>query len=700
MKLVIIEGPGKRDTLKKYLGDGFDVVATKGHIRDLPIKETAVDISNNFEPKYEIMPGKESIIKELKTKAQKAEKVLLATDPDREGEAISWHIEKILNIGEDEPCRIEFNEISKSVVNNAVNNPRKIDMDLVHAQQGRRVLDRLVGYKISPIICRKIRPNLSAGRVQSVALKLIVDRENEIKNFKPKEYWTISSILEKAKTKFKANLYSKNNKKYVPATEEESNEVLNYLRQNNFVVESIKRSVTKSAPPPPFTTSTMQQDALNKIGLSIAQTSKSAQVLYEGVELGSEGKVALITYIRTDSTRVSPEAQFKARDYITKTYGKDYAPEKFNEYKSKKNIQDAHEAIRPISLERTPESVKSFMSSDNYKLYKLIYERFLASQMSPATYDTMVVNIACGNYGFKVSGKAPIFLGFTKAYKVYEEKDEELDENNAKLPNLVEGEQLTLIELTKEQKFTKPPVRFTEASLVKAMEEKGIGRPATYAPTILVLLNRKYMEKQAKYLFPTELGVTVTEFLEKYFPDVMNISFTAQMEDNLDNIAEGKAKWQDVIRNFYGNFEKEVNFAFRGSQKVSMPVEVSDVTCEKCGAKMVIRTGRTGKFLACPNFPKCRNIKSMEEPKQPVCSCPECGHDIFERKTRFGKTFYGCSNYPTCKFASWVKPTNLRCPKCKSYLTVYETKKTLNYKCSNKDCDFTKQENREGNEEE
>ena len=699
MKLVIIEGPGKRDTLKKYLGEGFDVVATKGHVRDLPIKETAVDISNNFEPKYEIMPGKESIIKELKTKAQKAEKVLLATDPDREGEAISWHIEKILNIDENEPCRIEFNEISKTVVNNAVNNPRKIDMDLVHAQQGRRVLDRLVGYKISPIICRKIKPNLSAGRVQSVALKLIVDREHEIKNFKPKEYWTISSILEKNNIKFKANLYSKNNKKYVPSTEDESNEVLNYLRQNNFVVDSIKKSVTKSFAPPPFTTSTMQQDALNKIGLSVAQTSKSAQVLYEGVELGAEGKVALITYIRTDSTRVSPEAQKMARDFIVKNYGADYAPSKYNEFKTKKNIQDAHEAIRPISLERTPESVKSFMSSDNYKLYKLIYERFLASQMLPATYDTMVVNIACGEYGFRVSGKAPLFLGFTRAYKLFEEKDEDLDENNAKLPSLAEKETLNLVDLTKEQKFTKPPVRYTEASLVKAMEEKGIGRPATYAPTILVLLNRKYMEKQTKYLFPTELGETVTEFLEKYFPDVMDISFTAQMEDNLDEIAEGKAKWQDVIKNFYGNFEKEVIYAFRGSQKVSMPVEVSDVTCEKCGAKMVVRTGRNGKFLACPNFPRCKNIKSLEEPKKPVCSCPECGSDVFERKTKFGKTFYGCSNYPTCKFASWVKPTNLRCPKCKSYLTVYENKKTLNYKCSNKDCDFTKQENKENNEE-
>lgn len=699
MKLVIIEGPGKRDTLKKYLGEGYDVFATKGHVRDLPVNETAVDVSNNFEPKYVIMPDKQAIIKDLKSKAMKAEKVLLATDPDREGEAISWHIEKILNIKEDEPCRVEFNEISKNVVNNAILHPRKIDMDLVHAQQGRRVLDRLVGYKISPIICRKIMPNLSAGRVQSVALKLVVDKEKEIRNFKPKEYWTISSMLEKNNVKFKANLYSKQSKKYVPATEEESNAVIEFLKNNNFYVKSIKKSVIKSTPPPPFTTSTMQQDALNKIGMSIAKTSKSAQALYEGVELGSEGKVALITYIRTDSTRVSPEAQAKAKDFIIKNYGKEYAPLKFNEFKTKKNIQDAHEAIRPISVDRTPESVKNFMSSDNYRLYKLIYERFLASQMSCATYDTMVVNIECGDYGFKVSGRAPIFLGFTRAYIVYEEHDEDSDETNAKLPNLVEGEKLNLIDLTKEQKFTKPPVRFSEASLVKAMEEKGIGRPATFAPTIVVLFNRKYMEKQSKYLYPTELGITVTEFLEKYFPDIMNVSFTAEMEDNLDKIAEGQAKWQDVIRNFYGDFEKEVNFAFRGSQKVSLPVEESDVVCEKCGAKMVIRTGKNGKFLACPNFPKCKNIKSLEEPKKPVCSCPNCSKDVIEKRTRFGKIFYGCSNYPTCKFASWAKPTNLRCPKCKSYLVVYENKKALNYKCSNKDCDFTKQEVREENEE-
>ncbi len=697
MKLVIIEGPGKRDTLKKYLGQDYDVVATKGHIRDLPVKNIGVDVSKNFEPAYEIMPGKEAIIKELKTKSAKAEQVLLATDPDREGEAISWHIEKILNINENEPCRIEFNEISKSVVNKAVLNPRKINMDLVHAQQGRRVLDRLVGYKISPIICKKIKSNLSAGRVQSVALKLIVDREKEIRNFKPKEYWTINALLNKDNIDFKSSLVTYKNKKFVPSNEQETLAVLDYLKDKDYIVTEIKKSVTKSNPPPPFTTSTMQQDALNKIGMSIAKTSKSAQVLYEGVELGTEGKTALITYIRTDSTRVSPEAQAKAKEFIINNYGKDYAPENYNVFKSKKNIQDAHEAIRPISLEHTPESVKPFMTPDNYKLYKLIYERFVASQMSQATYDSMSVVISAGDYGFKVTGRTPIFAGFTRAYKMYEEQQEDNENSNeAKLPKLVEGDKLKLIELLKEQKFTKPPTRLTEATLVKTMEEKGIGRPATYAPTILVLLNRVYLQKEGKYLIPTDLGFTVTEFLEEYFPDVMNVSFTAEMEDNLDKIEEGSMQWQEVVKNFYGSFEKEVIYAVKGSKKVSVPLEVSDVICEKCGANMVVREGKTGKFLACPNFPNCKNIKSLVEQK-PVCTCPECGKEVFEKRTRYGKIFYGCSGYPNCKFASWEKPTNLKCPKCKSFLTVRETKANYNYKCSNKTCDFTKQEDKEPN---
>ena len=690
MKLVIIEGPGKRDTLKKYLGKDYDVVATKGHIRDLPAKSMGVDISNEFQPKYEIMPGKENIIKELKQKAQKADQVLLATDPDREGEAISWHIENVLNIDESEKCRIEFNEISKSVVQNAVNNPRQINMDLVHAQQGRRVLDRLVGYKVSPIICKKIQPNLSAGRVQSVALKIVVDREKEIRNFKPKEYWVINAHFEKDKIKFKAGLQSKAGKKFVPDNEKDAKQVLEDVKGKDFVVSDIKKSVTKSNPPPPFITSTMQQDALNKIGMSIAQTTRSAQELYEGVELGQEGKTALITYIRTDSTRVSPEAQQKAKEYIINTYGKEYIPSTFNVYKTKQNAQDAHEAIRPISLEKTPESIKQYMSPNNYKLYKLIYERFVASQMTQATFDSMQVQIVCGEYAFKATGKTPNFLGFTKAYKMYEE--DSVDGKEEKLPKLQENEILPLQNITNEQKFTKPPARYTEASLIKTMEEKGIGRPATYAPTLMTLINRKYTEKDGKYLVPTELGTTVTEFLEKYFADIMNVSFTAEMESDLDKIEDGETKWQEVIKKFYSGFEQELKNAYIGEKSKPKQVIESDVICEKCGAKMVIRQGKYDKFLACPNYPKCKNIKSITPPKEPVCKCPVCGGDVIERHTKTGKIFYGCSNYPQCNFASWDKPTNIKCPKCKSYLTVKEYKGYSVFKCSNKSCDYENKE--------
>lgn len=692
MKLVVIEGPGKRDTLKKYLGQDYEVIATKGHVRDLPAKALGVDVNKNFEPKYEIMAGKENIIKELKLKANKAEEILLATDPDREGEAISWHIGHILNINENVPCRVEFNEISKSVVNEAIKKPRKINIDLVHAQQGRRVLDRLVGYKVSPIICNKIKPNLSAGRVQSVTLKLIVDREKEIVNFKPQEYWPVVATLEKSDIKFKANLDKKSNKKITLGTKEETDEAVNYIKQQDFIVKEIKRLVTKANPPPPFITSTMQQDALNKIGMNISVTTRCAQALYEGVELGSEGKTALITYIRTDSTRVSPEAQIKAKEYIIQNYGEEYAPKVFNFFKSKKNVQDAHEAIRPISLERTPDSVKDFMSSDNYRLYKLIYERFIASQMSQATYDSLTVTVSAGVFDFKSAGKTPIFAGFTRAYKMFEETDDE-NSNENKMPALKEGNKLNLQDLKTEQKFTKPQTRFTEATLIKMMEDKGIGRPATYAPTVMILQNRNYTQKEGKYLKPTDLGQTVTEFLEKYFSDVMNISFTAEMEDKLDKIEDGTVKWQDVVAKFYENFEQEVRIAYKGAKKVSVPLEVSDVVCEKCGAKMVVREGRYAKFLACPNYPKCKNIKPLEAEKKVVCSCPICGKEIIERHTHKGKIFYGCSGYPSCTFASWEKPTNLKCPKCKNYLTVKEGKTVWTYACSNKECDFTKKEN-------
>lgn len=690
MDLVIIEGPGKRDTLKKYLGNGYDVVATKGHIVDLPVKSLAIDVNNNFEPKYEVMPDKDAIIKELKTKYAKCDNLYIATDPDREGEAIAWHVERVLGIGENEPCRIEFNEISKETVNKAIKKPRKINMDLVHAQQGRRVLDRLVGYKVSPIICKKIKSNLSGGRVQSVALKLVVDREKEIKNFKPVEYWTIVAELSKGEEKIKAALATYKKKKYQSGSEQETNDVIDYLKAQSFVVGDVKKTVTKSSAPPPFTTSTMQQDALNKLGMSVAKTSRSAQQLYEGVEIKGEGKVALITYIRTDSTRVSPEAQEKAKDFIIRTYGKDYAPAKYNVFKAKKNIQDAHEAIRPISLERTPESLKPSLSPENYKLYKLIYERFIASQMTEATYNSLTVTINAGDYGFKVAGKTPLFLGYTKAYKVYTEEDENSEKGETKMCNLEVGDILKLLNVLKEQKFTKPPVRYTEASLIKAMEEKGIGRPATYAPTMLVLSTRNYTDKDGKYLVPTELGTIVTEFMEKYFKDIMDVSFTAEMENKLDSIEEGTTEWQQVVADFYSGFEDEVYFAATGSERVKVPVIVSDVKCDKCGSMMVIKEGRFGKFLACPNYPRCQNIKSLATKKGPVCHCPICGKDVMERRTKRGTIFYGCSGFPKCNFASWEVPTDEKCPKCSSYLTKKTTKDGDKFKCSNKDCDFQK----------
>ncbi len=688
MKLVIIEGPGKEGTLKKYLGSEFDVMATKGHVVDLLPKTLAVDVSNNFEPKYEVMKDKKQIISALKARAKTAEKIFLATDPDREGEAISWHIQQVLGIDEKIPCRIEFNEITKNAVLKAMDKPRIINMDLVHAQQGRRVLDRLVGYKISPILCKKIKSNLSAGRVQSVALKLVVDREKEILAFKPEEYWNIKANLIKEDKTFAAMLEYKNGKKYSSSSEKETKLVVDYVTGKPFVVESVKRAVSKTSAPPPFITSSMQQDAMNKLGLSLKKVTMSAQQLYEGVEVKGEGKIALITYIRTDSTRISPEAQIAAKNFITENYGANYAPSTFNKFKVSKSAQEAHEAIRPITLDRKPEDLKNLIAPDNYKLYKLIYERFLASQMSDATFNTLNVIINCGDYGFKVSGKTPIFNGFLSVYKPYQEEKEEED---SKLPNLVEKESLNLKDIKTEQKFTKPATRFTDASLVEAMEKKGIGRPATYAPTIILLANRNYTEKEGKYLKPTELGTTVTEFLEKYFSDIINVSFTAKMEESLDDVEDGKIAWQDIVKDFYKGFEDKIKTALYG-EKVKVALEQSEEICEFCGANMVIREGKYGKFLACPNFPKCKNIKPLIKKERKVSSpvgvCPDCGKDVFERHSKTGKIFYGCVGYPECKYMSWDIPTNIKCPKCGKFLYKKELKKEARYFCSDKECDY------------
>ena len=676
MNLVIIEAPAKRETLKKYLGNGFDVFATKGHIRDLPQKSYGLDVKNHFEPIYQVMPEKKELISELKRKAEKADKIFIATDPDREGEAISWHIANVLGLPADQKCRIEFNEISQKAVQNALTKPRQIDIKLVDAQQARRVLDRIVGYKLSPILCKKIKPRLSAGRVQSVALKLVVDREKEIEAFVPDEYWNVFAMLEKGKDAFKASLEKKNGKKFVPKNKEEADSVLSAVKGKKFEVFSIKRTTSKSHAPAPFTTSTMQQDALNKAGLSIKRTTQSAQQLYEGVEIAGEGKIALITYIRTDSTRVSQDAQNACREYARKMYGDKFVPEKPNIYAAKQNAQDAHEAIRPINMNMTPEKVKSSLSPDNYKLYKLIYERFLASQMSEAIYSNVTANLNCEGYDFKAVGKTQEFAGYTAAYREYEGDEKQ---EISKLPPLNEGELLDGKEIKAEQKFTKPPARYTEASLVKAMEEKGIGRPATYAATIMVLSSREYVSKEGKQLVPTELGRKVVEYLEKFFSSVINVKFTAHMEQRLDDVANKGEDWHEVVESFWNGFSKLLSASdSSGFSLKPEPIE-TDIICEKCGHKMLLREGRYGKFLGCSNFPKCRNIKTYEEEKKIVGKCPDCGRDMVERKSKRGKIFFSCSGYPDCKFMSWYPTTGEKCESCGAPIVIKNKQKV----CSN-----------------
>lgn len=691
MKLVIIEGPGKKETLKKYLGNGYEVVATKGHVRDLNSKELSVDL-NTFTPHYYIIPDKQDIVSELQKKAKKSDEVLLATDPDREGEAISWHIANILNLDPQQKCRIEFNEISKKAVENALKQPRTINKQLVDAQQARRVLDRIVGYKLSPIICKAIKPRLSAGRVQSIALKLVVDREKEIRDFKPEEYWTVSGDFSKQKAvqTFKATLNTYKNEKIKPVSKEEVDKITADLQSAEYIVENIKKTKTKSNPSAPFTTSTMQQDALNKLGMSLSKTSYCAQNLYEGVDIEGEGKVALITYIRTDSTRVSADMMESARNFISEKYGKNFIPAKPNIYASKKNAQDAHEAIRPISVEMTPERVKSSLKDDLYKLYKLIYDRFLASQMAPAIYDNVSVDISANDYKFKATGRTVDFEGYTAVYKNYSEPT--AGEENAKIPKLEEKESLRLVKLNTEQKFTKPPARFTEASLVKAMEEKGIGRPATYAPTITVLASRGYTAKEGKSLKPTELGEAVTDYLDKYFKGVINVKFTANMENRLDDIAEKGEQWQNVISSFWNGFKNLLSSADKYSSEFKIkPVETEEI-CELCGSKMLLREGKYGKFLGCSNFPECRNIKKFNEKPayaKPVGVCPQCGKDVLPRRSKTGRIFYSCSGYPNCKFMSWDIPTAEKCPQCNEVLYKKVLKNKTTIKCNK--CDYIKE---------
>ena len=652
-KLIIVESPAKANTIKKFLGGNTKVVASMGHVRDLPKSTMGIDIEHDFEPKYINIRGKGELIKSLKKDGKKAKKIYIATDPDREGEAIAWHLATILDEDKEKITRVTFNEITKSAVQKAIKEPRDIDINLVDAQQARRVLDRIVGYKISPVLWKKVKRGLSAGRVQSVAVKLIVDRENEIENFIPEEYWNIYAQLhdEKDKKEFEARFYGKNGKKQELHSKEEVDEILKNIKNAKYIVNEVKKGEKKRTPAPPFTTSTMQQEASRKLGFTLKKTMSVAQGLYEGVKIPEKGTVGLITYMRTDSTRISEEARAVAKQQITKIYGENYYENRY--YKAKKDAQDAHEAIRPTYIDISPEEIKDSLTKDQYKLYKLIYNRFLASQMAPAVFNTMSVNIKANEYDFKANGQSLKFKGFMTLY--VEGTDNEEKEEEGILPELQEKEEVILNKINPKQSFTEPPARYTEASLVKALEEKGIGRPSTYSPTITTILERRYIEKEQKQLVPTELGKVVNKLLTENFSDVINVEFTAKIENEFDEIAEGKEEWKKMIREFYGPFEKEIEKVEKELEHVELVEEVSDVPCEKCGRMMVYKYGRFGKFLACPGYPECKNTKPIVETID--VPCPKCGGKVQVRKTKRRKNYYICENNPkTCDYISWNKP--------------------------------------------
>ena len=653
-KLIIVESPAKANTIKKFLGGSTKVVASMGHIRDLPKSKLGVDIEHDFEPEYINIRGKGDLIKSLKKDAKSAKKVYLATDPDREGEAIAWHLAHILEIPEDSICRVTFNEITEETVKDSIKKPRKIDMNLTDAQQARRVLDRIVGYKISPLLWKKVKPGLSAGRVQSVAVKLIVDRENEIRNFIPEEYWNIYVTLldEKSKKQFEARFYGKDGKKQDLHKKEEVDEILSQIEDGKYIVTNVKTGEKKRTPAPPFTTSTMQQEASRKLGFTLKKTMSVAQGLYEGVKIPEKGTVGLITYMRTDSTRISEEARSAAKTQITKTYGAEYYENRY--YKKSSDAQDAHEGIRPTYINITPDSIKDSLSADQYKLYRLIYNRFIASQMSAAVYDTINVDIDVNNYNFKASGQNLKFKGFMTLYVEGNDTNQE-DEETTSIPSLEQGQEVIKKKINPKQSFTEPPERYTEASLVKELEAKGIGRPSTYSPTITTILERRYIEKDKKQLVPTNLGEVVNTLLTQNFTDIVNVEFTAQIENDFDKVAEGKEEWKQVLRQFYPPFEKELEKVDKELEHVKLEEEVTDVKCDKCGRNMVVKVGRYGKFLACPGYPECKNVKpfvvTVDVP------CPVCGGQVQVRKTKRGKNYYICENNPaSCNYISWNKP--------------------------------------------
>lgn len=681
--LVIVESPAKAKTIKKYLGSKYIVKASMGHVRDLPKSQMGVDVENQFEPKYITVRGKGDILKELRDAGKKVKRVYLAADPDREGEAIAWHLAQILKLPLNEECRVVFNEITKTAVKDAFKHPRRINMDLVNAQQARRILDRLVGYGISPILWKKVKKGLSAGRVQSVAVKLIIDRENEIRRFVPEEYWTVTAVLLSGDEELEAKFFGYGRQKTELKSEADVEQLLDKIKGKRFVVEEIKTSERRRNPAPPFITSTMQQEAARKLNFRAQKTMAIAQQLYEGADLGKEGTVGLITYMRTDSTRVSETATAEARNYIKETFGSEYLTNAPRTHKKKAGAQDAHEAIRPTSVHRTPDKMKEYLSRDQFRLYKLIWERFVASQMASAVFDAVTADIRVGEALFRATGSKMKFPGFMKVY--VEGKDDTKNEENKWLPPLEKGQPLKRKSITPKQHFTQPPPRYTEATLVKELEEKGIGRPSTYAPTLETIKKRGYVLMEDKRFVPSELGEIVIGLIGEFFPEVLNVEFTAHMENDLDQVEAGKANWIEILDQFYRPFRERLVTAEKEMAEVELQDEVSDEVCEKCGSPMVYKFGRYGKFLACSAFPECRNTKAIL--KSTGVTCPKCKKgEIVERKSKKQRTFYGCERYPDCDFVSWDRPVPRPCPKCGNYMIEKKTKKEKVIRCSV--CDY------------
>lgn len=687
-KLVIVESPAKAKNIKGYLGKGYDVVASMGHVRDLPSARLSVDIEHDFTPKYAIIKGKENFVKELQKKADKSDYVYLATDPDREGEAISWHLATILGLDMNDKNRVTFNEITKHGVEQGMEHPRSIDIDLVDAQQARRILDRLIGYKLSPFISQKIRRGLSAGRVQSVALRLVVDREEEIRAFKPEEYWSIDAKFTNppGKKTFAAALNSKNGKKVKITCKEESDQILSDLEGTEYVVTAVKKGTRKKSPTPPFITSTLQQEASRRLSFQARRTMKAAQELYEGVDVEGLGTVGLITYMRTDSLRISEEARAAGNQFILDQYGEKYLPKKPRYFKSKGNVQDGHEAIRPSMPGVTPAQVKSSLTSDQYKIYKLVWERFIASLMENCLQETVRAEITAGDYTFNASGYTVKFDGFTALYE--ESKDDSSGDTSAPLPEIKTGDTLRLKSLLGNQHFTQPPARYTEASLTKALEENGVGRPSTYVTITSTIVVREYVKREGKQFVPTELGEAVIKLLKDKMPNIVNVKYTSKMEEDLDKIDSGEKDYKDMIRHYYDDFEKPLEKAKKEMQgvKIKLKEEETDEICEKCGRHMVVKVGRFGKFLACPGYPECKNTKPLI--LKTKAKCPRCGGDVIEKKTRKGASFYGCSNYPECNFMTWDVPSDEVCPRCGK--SLFKRKGNVLYCPDTEGCGFTK----------